>query len=109
MVIGLDYHNTVDKHFKLFKGLAHTWMTAGIDVYIITALKTPTDPQVKKEIERCKIMKTGVEITYFRDYAEIPQLKLRACQKLGVTIMFDDSEAVCKFLNRSGIVTAQIR
>jgi hypothetical protein len=109
VVIGLDYHNTITKHERLFKRLAAVWIANGIPVFIISALKNPTDPKIKKEVDRCKVPHTGVELVYFKDYEEIAELKLAACKRLSVSIMFDDMPSVCKLLAKNGIATGQIR
>lgn len=109
MRIGLNYHGTIDKNFNLFKGLTHVWVNNGIEVYVIAALKNPIDPNRRKEIEHCKVMKTGVEIIPFQDYTEVPALKLRTCRLLGITLMFDHTENICQLLAQNGIATCQVR
>lgn len=108
-MVGLDYHDTITKHEKVFKKLATALLAAGYEVHIISALKTPTNPQIKKEVLKCKVPHTSIELVYFKDYEEIAELKLQACKKLGVRIMFDDMPSVCKLLAKNGIATGQIR
>jgi len=109
MVIGLDYHNTITKDEKHFRRLAMAYISVGIPVYIISALKIPTDTNIKKEVLKCKVPNSGVELVYFKDFGEIAQLKLDVCKRLHITMMYDDMEAVCKLLAKNGIRTAQIR
>lgn len=109
MTIGLDYHNTISKHEKIFKKMATAWMAQGIPVFIISALKIPTDASFKTNVMKCKVPHTGVELVYFKDYGEIAELKLAVCKRLSVSIMYDDMESVCKLLAKNGIATCQVR
>src|ERR1019366_10115753 len=108
MVIRIDYHDTITKNERLFKRLAAACLNIGIPVYIISALKNPTNVDAKKEVLRCKVPHTGIELVYFKDYSEIAELKLAACKRLSVTLMYDDMESVCKLLAKNGIMTAQV-
>lgn len=109
MVVGLDYHNTIDKDERLFKKLATAWRTQGIQVYIISALKIPSSEDLLKLRTKCKVPNDGIEIVFFKDYKEIADLKYRACKRYSVDLLFDDSPATCKYLAKKGIMTAQIR
>lgn len=109
MVIGIDYFNTITKDEKLFRTLAAAYRSIGIPVFIISALKNPTNPERKKELLRCKVPNDGVEIVYFKDYEEIAELKLAVCKRLSVRLMYDDMPSVCKLLAKNGIITAQVR
>lgn len=109
MILSLDFHNTITKNPKMFKRISGALLQAGFQVYIISALKRPTDPRRKKDVLNCKIPNSGVELVYFSDYSEIPELKLEACRRLGVKIMIDDMPSVCEKLAEEGIITLQIR
>lgn len=109
MTIGIDYHGTITKDERLFKRLASAYLAAGIPVYIISALKNPCDEKIRKEVLKCKVPHTGIELVYFKDYSEIAELKLQVCRRLSVRLMYDDMEAVAKLLAKNGIITAQIR
>ena len=108
-MVGLDFNNTITKDPRLFKRLSGALLQAGFQVYIISALKRPTDPKRKKAVLNCKVPNSGIELVYFNDYSEIPEEKLKACRKLGVRIMIDDMPSVCKRLAEEGIITLQIR
>jgi hypothetical protein len=109
MVIGIDYHNTITKDEKLFRQMAAAYRAIGIPVFIISALRNPTNPSIKKEVLRCKVPNDGIELVYFKDYSEIAELKLAVCKRLSVRLMFDDMPSVCKLLAKNGIITAQVR
>lgn len=109
MVIAFDYHNTITKDEKFFKRLSTILIAGGIPVYIISALKNPTNEAIRKEVLRCKVPNNGIELVYFKDYGEIAQLKLDVCKRLHVSFMLDDMESVCKLLAKNGIMTGQVR
>jgi hypothetical protein len=109
MVIAFDYHETITRNEKLFKQMALGLRSLGIPVFIISAIKIPSADGSEKLRRECKVPNDGVEIVYFKDYGEIAELKLKACKRYSVTLMFDDSEAVCRLLAKNGILTAQVR
>lgn len=84
-------------------------MAAGYPVYIITAVRADKVSIVKDLVKKSKVPHTSLEIVVFKEFEEIPQLKLEVCKRLGVRLLFDDLESVCTHLAAHGILTAQIR
>ena len=109
MIIGLDYHNTITLNERFFSMFAGALIAGGFQVHIISALKNPCDPKHKREVERCRVPHTSIQIVYFKDYQEIPQLKYAACRRLGVKLMIDDMPSVCKLLAKNKIMTMQVK
>lgn len=109
MVIGLDYHNTITRNEDLFSMLMTGWRDMGQQVYIISALKEGADPSKIYEREDCLVPHDGIEIVYFNNYDEIPELKLEACCRLGIDILFDDMPAVTALCSANGILTCLVR
>ncbi len=106
--IGLDYHQTISAHPKLFKKLATALMAQGSLVYIVTAVQRHRTAIVKDLVKKSKVPHTGLEIVVYEDYDDIPQLKLQACKRLGVRLLFDDNPATCKLLKEHGILAVQV-
>ena len=108
-MIGIDYYRTITNDPKLFKRLAATYLAAGYPVYIITAVRKENKQKVLESIKRSKVPHTSVEVVVFEDYTEIPKLKLEACKRLGVKIMYDDIVETCELLSGYHITTCQVR
>lgn len=109
MVIGLDYHNTITRNEDLFSVLATAWREADIEVYIISALKEGADQSKVYEREDCLVPHNGLEIVYFKEYSEIPELKLEVCNRLDIQLLFDDMPEVVKLCQTNGILTCLVK
>ncbi len=107
MIIGIDYHHTITNDPKLFIKLINTLLGAQHVVYIITAVKATNVAKTRHALR--KIPCTHVEFVVFEDYEDIPKLKLEACKRLGVKMMFDDMLAVVELLSKHQIMTFQVR
>lgn len=108
-MIGIDYNNTITKDEKLFKRLAGALLAAGYPVYIITAMKRPASQERLKQLRKTKVPHTAIEIVYFKDFTEIPRLKLQACQRLGVKLLFDDMPEVTELVSQHKILTCLVK
>ena len=108
-MIGIDYNGTITKNPKLFKRLSAALLAAGYPVYIITAVRVPNVSATRHSIVKSKVPHTSIEIVVFREFDDIPELKLRACQRLGVKLMIDDMPATCELLAKNKILTLQVR
>lgn len=109
MTFGIDYYRTITMNPKLFRKLSSAILLAGYPVYIITAVRQDRAAIVREEVKRSKVPYTFLELVIFKEFDDIPQLKLEACKRLGVKFMFDDLETVCTLLSKHGILTAQVR
>jgi hypothetical protein len=109
MVIGIDFYGTISAYPRTFRKLSESFLTAGDQVYIISAAKRQNISILRDEIKKSKIRYTALEIIVFDDYLKIPELKLLACKRLGIRLLFDDREDTCTLLARHGVLTAQIR
>lgn len=109
MITGLDYYGTITSEPKLFRQLSAALLAAGSTVYIITAVRTSNIAKTRQSIEHSKVPYTHIEFVIFEDFSNIPRLKLEACKRLGVKLMFDDLTEVCELLSKHRIMTAQIR
>lgn len=108
-MIGIDYYRTITVNPKLFKRVSGALMAAGYPVYIITAVRPQNVSGVRESVKKSKVPHTQLEVVVFEEFDEIPQLKLEACKRLGVKMMYDDLPGVCELLAKHGIVTCQIR
>lgn len=108
-MIGIDYYRTITQEPKLFKRLATAYISAGYPVYIITAVRAENVSKVRQSVIKSKVPHTRLEIVVFKNFEDIPKLKLEACKRLGVKIMYDDLEAVCTLLADNKIITCQVR
>lgn len=106
MNIGIDYYKTITNDPKLFTKLINS-LLIDHQIYIITAVKVENIATVRHDIR--KIPCTHLEIVIFENYEDIPRLKLEACKRLGIKMMFDDMVEVCELLTKHRILTAQIR
>lgn len=109
MIVGIDYYRTITKDPKLFKRLSASLLSVGYPVYIITAVRVSNVSATRHSILKSKVPHTAIEIVVFRDFDEIPELKLNACKRLGVKLMIDDLPQVCELLGKNKILTLQIR
>lgn len=108
-MIGIDYYRTITTDPKLFKKLATAYMAAEYPVYIITAVRRENVIKVQQSVEKSGVPHTHLEIIVFENYEDIPRLKLEACKRLGVKIMYDDMVETCELLAKYKIRTCQIR
>lgn len=108
-IIGLDYYKTITNDPRLFRQLSAALLAAGCIVYIITAVHSKNIIKTRESIKRSKVPSTHVEIVIFENFEDIPRLKLEACKRLGVKMMFDDLPLICELLAKHHIITAQIR
>lgn len=108
-MIGIDYHGTISKYPKQYKRLAEAYALREIPVYIISAVKSKNVEKVRKEIIKSRVPCSEIVIIPFTNFEDIPQLKLEACKRLGVKVMYDDMEAVCNLLSKNGIMALQVR
>lgn len=109
MIIGIDYYRTITSDPKIFRAICQPWIGAGYSVYVITAVRRNNITTTRESIRKRKVSYSGIEIVEFEDYEDIPTLKLAACKRLGVRLMFDDMPETCELLSKHGIMTAQIR
>lgn len=109
MIIGIDYYRTITTNPKIFRKLTATLLNQGCTIYIITAVRADKVALVKDSVKRSKVPHTMLEVVVFKEFEDIPQLKLEACKRLGVRLMFDDLEQVCILLAENNILTAQVR
>lgn len=108
-MIGIDYYRTITNDPKLFKRLSTAYITAGYPVYIITAVRLENVAKVRQSVIKSKVPHTHLEIVIFENYEDIPMLKLSACKRLGVKVMYDDMQATCELLSKHKIMTLQVR
>lgn len=108
-MIGIDYYKTITAEPKLFKNLAESYIASGLPVYIITAVQKKYVARVMEDVKKSRIPHTHLEIIVFENYNDIPKLKLEACKRLGVKIMYDDMVETCELLAKYKIRTCQIR
>jgi len=108
-MIGLDFYRTITKDSKLFKRLAESYMAAGYPVYIISAVRKENVSRVIAQVKNCKVPHSHLEVVEFTNYEDIPKLKLEACKRLGVKIMYDDMQETCELLAKYKIRTCQVR
>lgn len=108
MIVGLDFNGTITKNPKLFKRLSAALLAAGYPVYIITAVRASNVSATRQSITKSKVPHTAIEIVVFREFEEIPELKLRACQRLGVKLMIDDMPHTCELLAKHKILTLKV-
>lgn len=107
MVYGFDYSGVISKYPKRFKKLATALLAQGDTVYIVSAKRHENVAKLRQDIKHFPC--TRLEVVVHNDYLKIPELKLRACKRLGIRVMFDDREDICKLLSENGIMTGQIR
>jgi len=102
MIVGIDFYGTIDKSPKTFRKLSEALLAQGHTVYIISAVKNVS--KLEEEVKKSKVPYTHLEIILFKDYLDVPQLKLEACKRLGVKMMFDDREDTCELLSSKRIL-----
>ena len=108
-MIGIDFYKTITKYPKYFRNLAAMYIQSGYPVYIISAVHPKNVAKLREEVKRSKVPYTHLEVVPFIDVEDIPQLKLYACQRLGVKFMYDDMDSVCQLLLKEGIGTFQVK
>jgi hypothetical protein len=72
-------------------------------------VKAENVSKVRESVKKSKVPHTHLEIVVFNEFEEIAQLKLDACKRLGVKIMYDDLSSVCELLAKNKIITCQVR
>lgn len=108
MVIGLDFYGTVTRNNKIFRNIAQALIAQGHEVYIVSAVKRNNISKLKTELKHSKVPYSYLEIVPYENYWEIPELKLKACKRLGIRMLLDDNEDTCQLLSEQGILTAQV-
>lgn len=112
MILGFDYFKTISTHPKETTYIAKAVKLLFCEVYVITAVSQHmTLEEYKYQVEH-NLRNIGFpynKIIYvqFEDQLKIPELKLKACQELGINIFFDDRKDVCEALAKHGIVAFQ--
>ena len=119
MKVGFDVHGVMDKHPDLFNTLGTLFVSAGIEVHIITG--SPAGPEVALELQRAG-MKLGINYTHFfsiLDYHSYigndvkydklghgwmdnelwNKTKGDYCKREGIDLMIDDSDEYHKHFN----------
>jgi len=108
-MIGIDFYKTISTNPKLFKRLAESYMSSGYPVYIVSAVALKNVSKLRENVKKSKVPHTHLEIVIFDDYEDIAPLKLAACKRLGIKVMYDDMESVCTLLAANDICTLQVR
>ena len=114
MIIGIDYWQVLSHHQEYFCELIRNHMNAGHAVHIVSAVGKNRIKTVDNEVR--KIMQNNGVGAYYPQVTEVifdkpvesPELKLAACQALGITVFYDDRDDVCRLLNKHGIVAMRV-
>lgn len=107
MIIGIDYHNTITSNPKLFTKLIDSLLGAQHTVCIVTAVRATNVAKTRHALRR--VPRSHIEIIIFENYEDIPRLKLEACKRLGIKMMFDDMPEVCDLLAEHKIMTFRVK
>ncbi len=108
MKIGLDFYGTLEKWPNELGELAKTIIDSGGEVHIITACMAKQKMATEDKIRASGIPHTSVEWCIFSDQNQVPEMKLRACRKLGVTLHIDDLDFIINHLNANGVLALKI-
>ena len=113
MIIGFDYYKTLTRHPKLIAMFVQALQSAGHEVVLISAVNAKESQQSYRNriLRECKAWNVNfhrVEVVPFIRDEQNPEVKLKACQRLGVEAMFDDRADVCALLVANGIPVFQV-
>lgn len=113
MKIGVDYWDTITRYPKVFRDLLTSLDVAGNEIYVITACRITTSKKsytekVKAFLEREEIPYDHIIVVQFRDWIEVPELKVEAAQTMEVSLFIDDRQDVCDTMQRRGIAALHV-
>lgn len=105
MRVGFDYWNTVSRNPELFRILASSILSEGGEVFIVSAIgptrsQGETVEQIKKTLVPCDDIYI---LTWVSSPDEVPALKWKICERLGIQVFFDDRKDVCDYLSLMGV------
>lgn len=103
MIVGLDFYGTIQEKPAQFWDLAEALLPDN-EVHIVTAVKEENLERVAMDVHDSKISYSSLNPLIFEDYAEVPLLKLQACQDLNIELFIDDRADVCELLKKNGIL-----
>lgn len=106
--IGLDYWQVISHYPEYFKVFAQQMLDAGHEIHIVTAVGEERAKRVFADINKTGVPYTSRHKVIFKDPKESPELKLKKCKELGITVFYDDRDDVCRLLNKNGIVAMRV-
>jgi hypothetical protein len=107
-IIVLDYWQTISHYQEYFKEFAQQMLDAGHEVHIVTAVGEERAKRVFADINKTGVPHTKKHKVIFKDPSESPALKLKKCQQIGATVIYDDRDDVCRLMNKNGIVAMRV-
>ncbi len=115
MKVGIDYWQVLSHYPEYFCMLIKQLMSDGSnEVHIISAIGKDRIGTIQGEVDDILGMnglsafKPYVHEVVFEHPRQSPELKLKKCQELGVTVFHDDRDDVCTLLTANGILALRV-
>lgn len=105
MRVGFDYGNTLTD--PRVREIAKS-MSEQHEIYIISAVRPHNVDSTRELIINLGVPITDIIVLPFDDWLAVPQLKLEACQTLGIDLFVDDRLDTCAYLKMHGILTLYV-
>lgn len=108
MNVGFDYWQVMSHYPIQFKKLLFAYNTMGWPVFVISAIGKQRIGTLEGEVRKLGFDTVPVYEVVFETPAQSPELKLAACQELGIELFYDDRDDVCRLLNANGILAMRV-
>ena len=102
MNVGIDFYDTITSDPPKFRRLIGRLKEKGHTVFVISAIREENMDRLKRDFKRSR-MRCELVPVVFNGFFDVPELKLRECQRLGIDEMIDDRADTCELLERNGI------
>lgn len=108
-IVGFDYYGTITHFSQQLAEIASSLKKVyNYRIVVISAFGNHSSSAYEQNC-KTKLLELGffydeIHTIPFNDESEVPELKLKKCQELGVTIFFDDRADVAELLTQNGIM-----
>ena len=101
MRVGFDYCQVISHYPDQTRALADALIAQGHEVRVISAIGKGHIGTIAADVHQHwpTFPDSNIHEVVFESPKQAPELKLAKCQKLGITMFFDDRDDVCRLLN----------
>lgn len=108
MVLGLDFYDTITAWPTPMRRLAKSVLDSEGQVHIVTAIKAVNRERNLRDIKDSRVPYTKIHQVIYKDYSEIPSLKVPLYKELNCDLVIEDNEAVVNLAVLKHLCAVQI-